>query len=253
MSAFDDQTSQRAAQSAMSEQALWQPEQSWRKRVIAAKAATDPHRQRLLLIELAQEALSTGYQVNIVATMPTGGPVTPAQYEVAPAVNFDFHLEGKTYWPKAGRTGRLGERSGYFFATAGKAYAIIGPGAIEEYSPLLTRMAADHELFHTAHHVGKQVRATQELEAWVDAFVHYFHKIYPVRKMWMPLITYYAGADNAAQEQALSILTSYFEQQSPVVQTALRAWLARRQKDMGRAQLVLDLTSALHQVPSHER
>ena len=234
-----------AAATAGPGQLLRQAAKPWSERVAAAKAETDPKAQRLLLVALVQEALATGYQVNIVAATPASGPVDPAQYQAAPAINFDFNLENKEYWPGAGRSGKLGPRSGYFFSAGGKAYAIIGPGAIDESTPILTRMHADHELFHASHHVGKGVADNQELEAWVDAFTHYFHQVYQARKSWMPMITYYEGADSGARKTALAALVAYFKAQPPDIQKAMLNWLARRQKDASSLQLVIDLTAKL--------
>lgn len=239
------QRGQPAAGTAGPGQVLRQAAKPWRERVAAAKAETDPKVQRTLLTALVQEALATGYQVNVVAATPASGAVDPAQYQAAPAINFDFNLENKEYWPGAGRKGKLGPRTGYFFSSAGKGYAIIGPGAIEESTPALTRMAADHELFHATHHMGKGVADNQELEAWVDAFVHYFHQVYTARKSWLPLIMYYEGADSSARKKALDALVAYFGQQPADIQRAILNWLARRKRDSGSKQLVVDLTAKL--------
>jgi hypothetical protein len=232
---------------------LAQQPATWRERVAQARAETDPARRRAALVALAQEAL-TGYTVHVVADRPATGPVKAAQYAAAPAINFDVHLEEKEFHAGAGRSGRLGSRAGYYFSDAGRAYAIIGPSALEPATPALTRMHADHELFHASHHVGS--RATwddTELEAWVDAFVRYFHLVHTARKSWMPMIDYYEGATAAARTAALRKLTEYFAAQPADVQRAMLRWLARRAGDAADKKLVQDLTARIARAPAPGR
>ena len=225
-------------------QALRDEKKSWSERVKAAQAEADAGAQRTALIALITEAL-TGYSLNIVAATPNSGPVKTAQYKPAPAINFDYYLEQKEYWPGAGRKGKLGPRTGYFFSDGGTAYAILGPGALEAATPILTKMYADHELFHGAHHVGAGGHDDQELEAWTDNFVNYFHQVYQARKSWAPMIQYYEDAGADARKAALKALVDYFKGQPEEIQATMLHWLKRRQDDMADKQLVKDLVAAL--------
>jgi hypothetical protein len=226
-------------------QILRDEEQSWRERVRAARAETDPGARRQALIALVREALA-GFTIHIAPPTPTSGPVRPDQYQPAPAINFDFYLEQKEHWPGAGRQGQLGPRTGYFFSTGGRAYAIIGPRASEESTPILTRMHADHELFHAQHHVGSQAPFNdRELEAWTNDFVNYFHQVYRARKSWRPLIQYYEGASVEARERALRRLVDYFNGQPANIQQEILAWLRRRQRDMADKLLVQHLAARI--------
>jgi|GEM_PF-2583917 len=229
-------------------QALLEDVKSWRERVREAQAETDAQKRRASFIALVQEALA-GYTLFIVPDSSSSGPVAPQDYKPAPAINFDLHLENKEYWAGAGRQGKLGPRTGYFFSAAGKGYAIIGPGVIDASTPVLTKMHADHELFHAQHHVGSNKSFNdRELEAWSDAFIHYFHQVYKAGGQWKPLIDYYEGATESARKAALTALADYYGKQSEEVQKAMLLWLKRRQRDMADKLLVKHLTGRL--VPS---
>ena len=226
-------------------QALLEEVKSWGDRVREAQAETDAKKRRVTFIALVQEALA-GYTLFVVPASSSSGPVNPKDYRPVPAINFDLHLENKEYWPGAGRKGKLGPRAGYFFSAAGKAYAIIGPGAIEASTPALTKMHADHELFHATHHVDSDKSFNdRELEAWTNAFIHYFHQVYKARGQWKPLIDYYEGATKSARKTALTALVSYYGQQSEEVQKAMLVWLKRRQGDMADKLLVKHLAGRL--------
>jgi hypothetical protein len=210
-----------------------------------AQAETDAKAKRSALITLVQEALA-GYKVHVVSASASSGPVAAEDYQPAPAINFDFYLEDKEYWPSAGRKGKLGPRTGYYFSAAGKGYAIIGPRAIEASTPALTQMYAGHELFHATHHVGSDSSFNDhELEAWTNDFVHYFHQVYTAGKQWKPLIDYYEGATKSAQEKALTALIAYYNKQPEEIQKAMLAWLKRRKRDMAEKLLVKHLAGRL--------
>ena len=132
------------------------------------------------------------------------------------------------------------------FSGEGKGYAIIGPGAIEGSTPALTKMHADHELFHAAHHVDSDKSFNdRELETWIDAFTGYFHEVYPAGKQWKPLIHYYEGATESARGKALTALVAYYNKQPAEVQKAMLLWLKRRQGDMAEKLLVKHLATRL--------
>ncbi len=226
-------------------QALLQEVKSWGDRVREAQAETDARKRRTSFIALVQEALA-GYTLSIAPDSSSGGPVAPQDYQPAPAINFDMHLENKEYWAGAGRQGKLGPRTGYFFSAEGKGYAIIGPGAIDASTPALTKMHADHELFHALHHVDSNKSFNdREVEAWTDAFIHYFHQVFKAGGQWKPLIDYYEGATESARTAALTALVDYYGKQSEEVQRALLLWLKRRQGDMADKLLVKHLTGRL--------
>ena len=226
-------------------QALLEEVKSWGDRVREAQAETDAKAKRAALIALVQEAL-TGYTLFIVPDSSSSGPVASKDYQPSPAINFDLHLEDKEHWPGAGRKGKLGPRTGYFFSTEGKGYAVIGPRAIEASTPALTKMHADHELFHAVHHVDSDKSFNdRELETWTDAFTRYFHEVHTAGKQWKPLIDYYESATEGAQKKALTALVAYYTNQPEAIQKALWLWLKRRKKDMADKLLVKHLTGRL--------
>ncbi|MCU0491968.1 MAG: DUF4157 domain-containing protein [Chloroflexaceae bacterium] len=230
---------------------------NWEHDVRAAKAITDVTQRRDALAALARGALSgTGIQL-YVANTSSGGAVNPADYQVAPMLNFDIHLNSKTSSSTTGGSTRsLADNNGYFFSRGSNAYAIIGPEAIDERSLYFTRMYAEHELYHTQHHVGSsQSFADEELETWTQDFRNYFHLLphrLPGAMQWAPLIGYYERASPGAQQRALQQLVDYYTHppvpasEVPDIQRAYAGWVRRRLRDSGAKQVAQDIDAQLH-------
>jgi hypothetical protein len=248
---------QRQPQAPPQAQSQTQP-QTWEQQVNAAKQEANVTTRSRLMTALVRQALGNAYTVREAGTSSMGA-VDPADYDASPTVNFDVRMEGKT---RSGSSRLIGAQTGYFFSrTAGATttgYAIIGPRALDPRGEVYTRAAADHELFHAAHHA----RATgshddQELEAWTDEFVHYFVATYIGREAWKPLIDYYEGATTAARTAAIQSITRFYNSLSTAAGTGtvtrsererFETWLRRRLNDATTQNkaLMTDLSTALH-------
>jgi hypothetical protein len=247
----------------------------WRTDVAAARRANDaPAMAALVNLALAPLKMKS----TLAATSP-GGAVTPADYRPLPDLNFDLHLNSKTSKPlgAGAATRSLSPNYGYSFTDGGKTYVVLGPKVLNEDSPIFTRMYAEHEMYHAAHHFGGAAASPaapapapgpapapapaakasdQELEAWTHDFLSYFHQLRSFRPAWAPLIGYYETASEAAQKSALALLIAYHKAPPsppiaaadlPDVQQAFEAWIRRRLGDPATAakKLVKDLSSAL--------
>ncbi|GAX45681.1 hypothetical protein NIES4075_67020 [Tolypothrix sp. NIES-4075] len=246
------------------------PANTWEADVNSAKAIADPTQRRDALVALVKKSLGTTYQVHVAGnSSPT--QVDPKDYKMAPVINFDVNLNNKQSWPsKPGAPTRsLGAKNnaGYSFSSGADFYAVIGPEAVDPASPLITLMYAEHELYHTQHHLGKNATPgmssdDQEVETWTQDFLKFFHQYLsiplPARPAWSPLIEYYEKATPAAQQNSLNKLVNYYNQ-PPVpptdvskVQRAFHSWLNRRLKDSTTAtkKLITDLDKTLPKLPS---
>lgn len=185
----------------------------WATDVKAAKENSDED----AMLALAKKALEPQYQVNLAGNS-SPKKEDPKDYKKAPVINFDVNLNKKEKWT----SGSLENNVGHSFDSGTDTYAIIGPNALNEASPLLTRAAGEHELFHTTHHLGAAQQKgksddDEELEAWTNDFVHYFHQYLTIQKgrpIWTPLLDYYAAATTTAQADSIAKLKKYYE--SPV-------------------------------------
>lgn len=224
---------------------------SWKEKVYAARNITDMSLKRDAMVALVQDALEgTGIQVH-VAGESLLEQVYADDYERAPVLNFDIHLNDKrTFRVGPDGTARsLGKNSGYFFTDNFISYAIIGPRAINPNSPVFTQLYADHELYHAAYHVGTELnRPDRELEAWTINFRDYFHKIYNFRSSWAPLISYYQDATPATRQWAMDQLVDYYDNppSPPIlpadisdIQGAFTRWLLRRLQDPSHKKMLL--------------
>jgi hypothetical protein len=236
---------------------------TWTEDVKAAFALTDQAKKTAALAALVQQALGSSRKVNTSGTSSTA-KVQPADYQEVPVINFDINLNKKQSWPpKPGDPTRLlSANYGYSFNDGPKNYAILGVKAIDEASPIFTQMSADHEIYHTQHHLGGQAKGMsnedQELETYTQDFLNYFHQLRSFGPQWKPLIDMYEGATASAQATALGLLVGYYNKPpSPpidaadvaAVQKAFMAWLKRRLKDMAAKKLIVDLDAKLNPTP----
>ncbi|HXH06539.1 MAG TPA: hypothetical protein VNI83_08105 [Vicinamibacterales bacterium] len=222
---------------------------------MAARSIEDEAQRRDAFIELVREALGT----QDVRPSGTAYPneVHPADNQPAPVVNFDIRLNQKSSARRrdGGPVRSLERNFGYYFSVGGKGYVVLGPAALDPRSPVFTRMAAEHELFHAQHHVGDpRPLAERELEAWTHVFITFFHDVYSFRQRWAPLVGYYEEAGPAARKAALEALAAYYRTPpstdggtANAIRTAFEEWLARRKKDPATADagLVADLEQAI--------
>lgn len=211
----------------------------WPQQVTAAQELADQAQQRASLGQLAAAALSgIGIQLHVANTSPAG-VVNPDDYQPAPTVNFDLYLNTKTAHVGSRK---LSSNAGYSFSRGNTRYAVIGPEAIKASSPLYTRMYAQHELYHTTHHLpgggqGGRSDNDEELETWTQDFRSYFHQFrtLSVRPRWHPLLQYYEGASRDAQHTAVNQLVAYYNNPPvPVTEVestkeTFRRWLHREQ------------------------
>jgi hypothetical protein len=235
----------------------------WRKKVTNAKALEDEAQKREALAGLVREALMSR-EVRLSGTKSTD-QVDPEDNQPAPIVNFDLHLNRKTsYQFRPGSATRsLQSNFGYYFTVHGTPYVVLGPAALDPRSPVFTRMAAEHELFHAQHHVGDpRPIEDRELQTWTEMFVRYFHDIHQFKQRWGPLVAYYEDADPGERRTALDRLAAYYrvpsasadEAERTKLRAAFEEWLGRRKKDAetSSAKLVQDLEKAIFQ-PTADR
>src|SRR5262249_10932973 len=149
----------------------------------------------------------------------------------------------------------VGDNPGYNFSLGpSRSYAIIGPNALNENTPLTTRQYAQHELYMTSHAAGRPAgerTADVELATWTEDFRNYFHQYLalplPQRPQWGPLIQYYEQASGPARQAAVDRLVDYYR--NPPVSGAERErfqrsfarWLRQRS-----GTLIDDLNAVLH-------
>jgi hypothetical protein len=216
----------------------------WRKKVTDAKALDEPQRSEAMLA-LVREALQPR-EVRLAGTTHTD-QVHPDDNEPAPIVNFDPRLNQKTSAePRSGAATRsLQNNFGYYFSFQSKGYVVLGPAALDPRSPMFTRLAAEHELFHAENHVGDpRSHADRELETWTQMLVTFFADVHQFKQQWGPMFSYYEEATADAQKAAIDRLVAYHEAAGAEVRTAFDEWLARRKADKSSSKLVNDLENA---------
>lgn len=188
----------------------------WTKDVESAKKAND----EATMVALVKQALGDKYDVR-TARKTSKTKVVAADYHKLPAINFDINLNGKER-PTGGDL-KLNRGLNFRDGKSGDKFAIIGPGALDPSSPLITRMYADHELYLAENKlVGTSEGRTSdddELEAWSIDFTNYFHQYLSItanRPTWTPLLDYYASASNVEVKKAsLAKLKTYYEKPVP--------------------------------------
>lgn len=232
----------------------------WRTRLTAAKSHEGEAQRRDALLVLMREALSK-YDVRLSGSKHAD-EVHPEDNQPAPIINFDVRLNLKT--SARGRSGAaprsLQGNFGYYFSTGGNGYVVLGPAALDPRSPVFTRLAAEHEMFHAEHHVGdRRSLDERELETWTTMFVRYFHEVHQFRQQWAPMLAYYERATAGERQRAIERLATYYrsppagfedEAGASTLRAAFRQWLARRQKGAAASQFVRDLERALGGPPA---
>ena len=251
---------------------------NWSKDVTDAKTAKDAAK----MAALVETAIASMKRKVVVAKTSPGGSVDPKDYQPLPDLNFDINLNTKRSKPlssgaaAAAATRSLAPNYGYFFTDGGNTYVILGPNALNEDSPVFTQMYAEHELYHTTHHIAAAAKSSpsapttkptttpaastdfedQEVETHTQDFINYFHQLHSFRPAWGPLIDYYEKASAPAQKSALALLQGYYKSppSPPIaaadvskIKKAFEAWVRRRLKDSATAskKLIQDLSSSL--------
>jgi len=245
---------------------------NWGASVHSANAISDPTQKRDALLALVTQALSgTGIQVSggkspVIGGSGPLGEVNSNDYQAAPVLNFDLNLNRRTRKSNTERdAAHTIDNPVYFFTSGSNAYAIIGPMALYESSPDYTRMYAEHELYHTQHHVGSSLNFHErEVQTWTHDFLNNFHLLYRYRMQWGPLIDYYDEPDVSAtiRQTTLDALVDYYNN-PPVPATneqgdreaftqrlkrVFAKWLRRRLENPGTKSkhLIQDLEGRLH-------
>jgi len=253
---------------------------TWRTQVKNAHdlSATDTDHATAAMFSLVQQALCPiGIRVHMAGTSnPVAeDPRDYAESQTGNVINFDPKLNTKTRWGgynkdrslKAGDV--LGANAGHNFAHGPRGWAVLGPQALDESTPIWTRQYAQHELFMLARNLTpgiSETRADTEIATWTHDFVTHFHEWaqeFPKgpRPRWQRFIEYYEDPENRgnsvtknagpvtqpARDAAIASLAAYYRN-PPVPKEKRdefnRAFTAWMNKEHGR--LLDDLDSVLH-------
>ena len=247
----------------------------WGKDVKAATDASDAD----MMLALVKKALEPKYTVNLAGTS-SPDKESPSDYKKTPVINFDPNLNTKK---KKDKDEVMTDNAGHSFDEGNDVYAIVGPKSLTTLSPLSTVMTAEHELYHTTHHLGaaksrpkktpseaeqKQEGRNQELETYTNDFINFFHRLGAVvpgpdgspryiGESWGQLLRFYSLATPKVQEASLKTLVNYFKRPpasisdgikhhptNPAeVQEAFKLWLSRRDQTN---KLIIDLKAELN-------
>jgi hypothetical protein len=224
----------------------------WQTRVAEAKAIEDPARKNEAILALIQEALAP-HEVRFSGTSDAEH-VSPQDNQPAPIINFDPRLQQKRSGRRSdgGATRSLQNNFGYYFSYRKKGYVVLGPAALDRRSPVLTRLSAEHELFHAVNHVGDpRSLADRELETWSEMFIAFFHQVHQFKQRWAPMLGYYEEATAGERTRAVERLIAYYESQpADPVRKAFDEWLERRKQSHASSLMVADLENAVDAVAS---
>jgi hypothetical protein len=222
-------------------------------------------------------AIATLKRKVVVAKTSPGGNVKPGDYQPLPALNFDVHLNSKSSKPlgAGGATHTLSGNYGYAFSDGGTMYVVLGPKSLNEDSPVFSMMHAEHEIYHSVHHLAPARKAAagsttkpdagvppvltdpeEELEAYTEDFLNYFHQLRGFMPQWGPLITFYERAGATERTKALTKLKGYYNSppSPPIpsgdvssVKQSFEKWVRRRLRDSATSsmQLMQDLSRDL--------
>lgn len=188
--------------------------EQWRAAVTAARGLSGDARGTAML-QLVQNALTPlGITVRAAGT-GHAEEAHPEDYAPIPVVNFDVRLNEKTKWSGArGGAGRsLEPNAGYNIPRRGGGFVVLGPKALDEHSPLTTRLFAQHELQLVS--LERNGRSPDELEllTWTDDFRRYFHQFLGHRHQqnWMATLgRYYDASGPAVRQESIRSLVQYF-------------------------------------------
>ncbi len=232
---------------------------AWRSSVYASRALPRGTQQSDAMAALVRQALEgSGKRVHI-ATNTSPDQVAVADLQPAPVVNFDVYLnEKQSAQVTPGTVPRsLANNAGYYFTKDQIPYVVIGPKAIDARGPIFIREYVEHELYHAEHHVGdRRPQAERELDTWTHGFSGHFHRLYPYRMQWGPMLTYYDQSGATARQVALDKLLGYYNSppspQVPAhcadtVKAEFRGWVEQRLKDSRTAssKLIRDIQAKL--------
>ena len=246
---------------------------TWKSDVEEAKKKDDAE----ALAGLLRTAIATLKRKVVVAKTSAGGSVKPADYLPLPDLNFDVNLNSKNSKPlvSGGATHSLSGNYGYAFSDGATKYIVLGPKSLNEESPIFSMMHAEHELYHSVHHLSSartapaggsrtpdaaappvMTDAEEELETYTEDFLNYFHQLRGFMPQWGPLITFYERAGAAERTKALNKLKAYYNSppSPPIpsgdvtsVKQSFEKWLRRRLNDSATSskQLIQDLSRDL--------
>ncbi|HEU4747632.1 MAG TPA: redoxin family protein [Gemmatimonadaceae bacterium] len=216
----------------------------WRRKVYDARALRTGPEYNEAMAALVRESLAgSGITIHL-ATNNSPGQVSVVDLKPTPVVNFDPHLNSKQSAQLSASTvpRSLENNGGYYFTRDRVPYLVIGPKAVDARSPIFIREYVEHELYHAEHHVGdRRPQSERELEAWVHGFQRYFHRLYPYRMAWGPMLTYYDQSGPAARQTALDSMLAYFNGSeassfvpahcADTVKAEFKAWVEQRLRD----------------------
>ena len=223
----------------------------WRARVTAARALDDPSLKKEAMLLLVREALSP-HRVELSGEIHPD-QVHPSDNKPAPIFNFDLRLNQKTSaQARSGVTPRsLQNNFGYYFSYQGVGYVVLGPAALDPRGPVLTRLAAEHEMFHAGHHVGDpRGGADRELETWTTMFVRFFDEVHQFKQQWRPMLNYYDDATPKEQVAAVQRLIQYRSAAPAPARAAFDEWMVSRKTDTPSSRFLQDLEQAIAEIPA---
>ena len=246
---------------------------TWKADVEEAKKKDDAE----ALAGLLRTAITTLKRKVVVAKTSAGGNIKPGDYQPLPDLNFDINLNSKQSKPlvSGGATHSLSGNAGYAFSDGATKYIVLGPKSLNEESPIFSMMHAEHELYHSVHHLSPartaptggsktpdaaappvMTDAEEELETYTEDFLNYFHQLRGFMPQWGPLISFYERAGAAERTKALNKLKAHYNSppSPPIpsgdvasVKQSFEKWLRRRLKDSATSskQLIQDLSRDL--------
>jgi uncharacterized protein DUF4157 len=248
---------------------------NWAKDVNAANPEDESKpKDQAMMLALVKQALEPKYTVVLVGD-PSAAQEEAKDYQKAPVINFVPNMNTKK---KHNQNSVMTTNAGHSFDEGGDTFASIGPKALKPSSPLVTVMLAEHELFHTTHHLGAAKPrpkpgekgpsdADEETETYTNDFVNYFALLGAVvpgpdrspryiGESHGQLLNFYPSAKPDVQKAALKRLVDYYQKpptsitggikhhptNAAEVQAAFKLWLSRRDQSN---KLIVDLKAAL--------
>jgi uncharacterized protein DUF4157 len=248
---------------------------NWAKDVNTANPEDESKpKDEAMMLALVKKALEPKYTVALVGD-PSAAQEEAKDYQKAPVINFVPNMNTKK---KHKQNAVMTNNAGHSFDEGNDIFASIGPKALKPSSPLVTVMLAEHELYHTTHHLGPAKPrpkpgekgpsdADEETETYTNDFVNYFALLGAVvpgpdrspryiGETHGQLLNSYPSAKPEVQKAALKRLVDYYQKpptsisggikhhptNAAEVQEAFKLWLSRRDQSN---KLVVDLKAAL--------